>query len=127
MSFAVLMKAILRSYVLMNEEIVTLLLSIVNRSVSMAEIKETKCSCGHLASTSYREKDKPYSSYGIWMFNNLDCISRQVEKPVQMSYSEALNESKPEFPACAPKLANNAIHRMPKSYVRFTHFTFCHL
>lgn len=71
----------------------------------MAEIKEIECSCGHRASASYREKDNPYSSYGIWTFSNLECVSNQVEKAVQMSYSEAINAAKPKCPLCGSKIS----------------------
>lgn len=71
----------------------------------MAEIKQIECSCGHLASASYREKDNPYSSYGIWTFTGLDCISNQVEKPVQMSYSEAVAAAKPKCPVCGTEIS----------------------
>ena len=66
----------------------------------MSETYIVKCSCGYEASASYREKDNPYSSYGIWSFNNLHCQSNTVEKSVQMSLSEALVAAKPRCPEC---------------------------
>lgn len=71
----------------------------------MAEVKEIECSCGHLASVSYREKDSPYSSCGIWTFTGLDCVLSQVEKPVQMSYSEAVAAARPKCPACGAEIS----------------------
>mgnify|MGYP000078030853 CR=1 FL=1 len=65
---------------------------------------QISCPCGHMAKAGYREKDNPYSSYGIWSFENLNCIDNTVSKGVQMSLFEAISEASPECPICNEKI-----------------------
>ncbi len=64
------------------------------------EKKRIECKCGHIGFASYREKDNAYSSYGIWTFTGFLCGSNTVEKPFQMSFTEALSAAKPVCPEC---------------------------
>lgn len=68
---------------------------------------EIICICGEIAHATYREKDTPYSSYGIWEFLNLNCKETSVEKKFTMSRSEAVVNAEPKCKKCGHSITSN--------------------
>lgn len=66
----------------------------------MAEHYKVICTCSYMGSAKYREKDSPFSSYGIWEFQGFNCAKTPVERPVSMTMIDAIDEAKPFCPKC---------------------------
>ncbi|WP_257291072.1 hypothetical protein [Endozoicomonas sp. ONNA1] len=75
----------------------------------MGERYKVICPCGYKAEAYYREKDNPYSSWGIWTFEGLKCSEKTVQKKMQMYLSEGLAFAGPVCPKCDRKVTEEDV------------------
>ena len=63
-----------------------------------------ECDCGYSSNICNIEKDSPFSSVEIWVFNGFFCKSNEVEKRGFLTFEDAALIAEAECPECRSKL-----------------------